>query len=120
MNDKRPILALTIGDPAGIGPEIVAKGLREQAITDKLRPLVIGDGGVMESVVRGCGLDLKIRRVEGPADVTGEPGMLELLDLENVSGHRFGAVDGAMGRAAIEYIERACALAREGAVQGIV
>src|SRR5438477_11127716 len=120
MNDSRPILALTIGDPAGIGPEITAKALAGPGITGHLRPLVIGDAGVMEAVIRGAGLELEIRRVESPDDVSGEPGRLEILDLENVQDHRLGVVDGTMGKAAVEYIEKACVLARGGTVQGIV
>ncbi len=120
MNDTRPVLALTIGDPAGIGPEIVAKGLADREIFDRLRPLVIGDAAVMQTVVRGCGLDLKLRSVGSAGEVVGKPGTLEILDLANVPAHRFGVVDGAFGGAAVEYIETACALARDGSVQGIV
>lgn len=120
MTDTRPVLALTIGDPVGIGPEIVAKGLVERAIFDLLRPLVIGDAKVMSDVVRGCGLDLRLRTVSKASEVVGEPSSLEILDLDNVKDHEFGRVDGAFGRAAVEYIETACALARDGSVQGIV
>ena len=118
--DNRPLLALTIGDPAGIGPEIVAKGLAESQVFDWLRPLVIGDARVMQDVVDGAGIDLKLRPVGGPADVTGEPGILEILDLDNVANHKYGSVDAAHGKAAVEYIETACALVRDGSVQGIV
>src|SRR5690348_12517163 len=120
MNDTRPVLALTIGDPSGIGPEIVAKGLADSDIFGLLRPLVIGDAKVMEDVVRGCGLDLKLRSVSRPSEVLGQPGSLEILDLDNVKSHQYGVVDGAFGKAAVEYIETACALSREGSVQGIV
>jgi 4-phospho-D-threonate 3-dehydrogenase / 4-phospho-D-erythronate 3-dehydrogenase len=120
MNDTRPVLALTIGDPAGIGPEIVAKGLADRSIFSLLRPLVIGDARVVEKVIQGCGLDLKLRSVESAAEVTGEPGTLELLDLNNLPRHQFGIVEAEHGRAAVEYIEKACELARDGTIHGIV
>jgi len=120
MADTRPVLALTIGDPAGIGPEIVAKGLAERDVYTLLRPLVIGDAGVMEEVLRGCGLDLRLRSVTSATEAAGEPGVVDILDLENVRGLRHGVVDGDFGRAAVEYIEKACTLALEGAVHGIV
>ena len=120
MSDTKPVLALTIGDPAGIGPEIVAKALAVTGSHAAMRPLVIGDGRVMEAVVAGCRLDLALRSVAGPGEVTGEPGTLEILDLANLKDHEFGVVDGVFGKAAVAYVETACALARDGAVQGVV
>jgi len=120
MEASRPTLALTLGDPAGIGPEIMAKALAEGSAHDHLVPVAIGDHGVLAEVIDGCGLDLDIRRVDGPADARGERGVVDLVDLDNVADVRFGEIDAAHGRAALEWIERACALAREGAVEGIV
>jgi 4-hydroxythreonine-4-phosphate dehydrogenase len=120
MSDARPVLALTMGEPAGVGPEILARSLTHGDIHGLLRPLVIGDAAVMRGVVGGCGLGLEIRRVSGPEQVTGRAGTLEILDLGNVTHHRFGVIDGAMGRAAVEYVEEACRLAVEGKVDGIV
>jgi 4-hydroxythreonine-4-phosphate dehydrogenase len=74
----------------------------------------------METVIRGANLDLKLKSVAGAEEVSGEPGTLEILDLANLQHHQFGVVDGAHGRAAVDYIEKACELARQGAVQGIV
>jgi 4-hydroxythreonine-4-phosphate dehydrogenase len=116
----RPRLALTLGDPAGIGPEIMAKALAEGSAYDVMVPVVVGDRGVLEQVIDGCGLDLGLRRVAGPGDARGERGTLDLIDLGNMGGVRFGRIDGAHGRAALEWIDRACALAREGAVDGLV
>lgn len=120
MTDSRPLLALTIGDPAGVGPEITARAVAEGSTHDLMRPLVIGDAGVMERVVSGTGLELRVRRVSAPGDLTGAPGLLEVLDLDNVGPVTLGRVDPACGRAAVEYIERACLLARDGEVDGIV
>ena len=120
MEASRPTLALTLGDPAGIGPEIMAKALAEGSAYDTLVPLVVGDRGVLAQVVEGAGLDLEIRAVDAPGDARGERGAVDLLDLDNMGEVAFGEIDAAHGKAALEWIERACALARDGAVEGIV
>jgi 4-hydroxythreonine-4-phosphate dehydrogenase len=117
---QTPLLAVTIGDPAGIGPEIVVKSLGPGTRPEGIRPLVIGDVGVLSEVVEACGVDLEIRPVGGPLEVTGDPGALELLDLANVERVSFGVVDAALGQAAIDYIEEACRLARANQIDGIV
>src|SRR4051795_1724517 len=116
----RPRLALTLGDPAGIGPEIMAKALAEGSAYDLLVPVVVGDGGVLGHPIAGCGVDLRLRCVEAPGEARGERGTVDLIDLANMGEVRFGEIDGAHGRAALEWIDHACALAREGAVQGLV
>src|SRR3954471_11647053 len=116
----RPTLALTLGDPAGIGPEIMAKALAEGSAYDRLVPAVVGDHGVLAQVIEGCGLDLELRRIEHPSEARGERGTVDLIDLDNVGDVRFGEIDADQGRACLEWIERACTLAREGAVEGLV
>ncbi len=120
MADDRPLVAMTIGDPAGIGPEIVVKALADPAARMAVRPVVIGDAGVLEAAVTGCRLQLEVRSVEGVGDVTADPTMVEVLDLDNVGELQHGVVSGRCGRAAVEYVEKAAELARDGAVAGIV
>jgi 4-phospho-D-threonate 3-dehydrogenase / 4-phospho-D-erythronate 3-dehydrogenase len=120
MEASRPTLALTLGDPAGIGPEIMAKALAEGSAYDALTPVVVGDRGVLEQVIEGGGLDLEVRAIDGPGDARGERGVVDLIDLDNMGEVRFGEIDAEHGRAAFEWIEHACALARDGAVEGIV
>ena len=120
MDENRPLIALTIGDPAGIGPEIVVKALAEPSARETVRPVVIGDAGVLEAAVAGCRLDLEVRSIDGVSDVTADPTLVEVLDLDNVGEMRHGVVDGQCGRAAVEYIEKAAELARNGVIDGIV
>jgi 4-hydroxythreonine-4-phosphate dehydrogenase len=120
MEDRRPILALTIGDPAGIGPEILVRALDEGSNRELLRPLVIGDAGVLRAVVDGCQLDLEVRPVDGPEALTGDPGIIEVMDLDNVGKVEFGKIDPQYGRAAVEAIETAARLAADGRVHGLV
>jgi 4-phospho-D-threonate 3-dehydrogenase / 4-phospho-D-erythronate 3-dehydrogenase len=75
---------------------------------------------VLAQVIDGCGLDLELCRIEHPGEARGERGVVDLIDLDNVGDVRFGEIDADQGRACLEWIERACALAREGDVEGIV
>ena len=120
MDDVRPLVAMTIGDPAGIGPEIVVKALADRAAREAVRPVVIGDALVLEAAVAGCRLPLEVRSIEGMDDVTADPTLVEVLDLGNVGELRHGVVSGQCGRAAVEYIEKAAELARQGVIDGIV
>lgn len=120
MSNDLPIIALTIGDPAGVGPEIVAKAIADGRWVGKLIPVVIGDAQVMREVVDGCGLGLTINGVADPADASGEAGSMDVLDCGPVGNFDYGAVSAACGQAAIAYIETACALAKDGRVHGMV
>jgi len=110
---ERPLIAVTMGDPAGIGPEIVAKALQDQEVMAACRPLVIGDRGVLEQAARFCGCQGKIRVVTGPEEGAYTSGAVDILDLGNVDldSLRLGVIQGMCGRAAFEYIEKAVELA---------
>jgi len=120
-NDK-PVLAITMGDPGGVGPEIIAKALAHAAVYDHARPLVIGERRAMEAAVRITGRPLQVRMVERPADAGEDSACIDLIDLHNIDVERLGRgkVSADVGRAAYEYLERATALALEGAVGAIV
>lgn len=120
MGDGRPFIAVTMGDPAGIGPEIIVKALADAATREAVRPLVVGDVKVLEEAVHGCRLELEVRAVHSVGEVTGDRRFVEVFDLQNVRELRHGVVDAAFGRAAVEYVEKAAELVRDGLVTGIV
>jgi 4-phospho-D-threonate 3-dehydrogenase / 4-phospho-D-erythronate 3-dehydrogenase len=119
-----PILAITMGDPGGIGPEIIAKALAHADVYDRSRPLVIGERRAMEAAVRITGGPLEIRPVDDVSadDIGAHPGTIDLLDLANIDIERLGRarVCPEVGRAAYEYLERATQLALGGHVGAIV
>jgi len=117
-----PILGITMGDPAGIGPEIAAKALGDPAVRKAARALVIGDARVMAAAVRLSGRDLTVRPLARVADATWDPDAVEVLDLANADPAAFpvGRVSALCGRAAYEYIERGVRLAVAGEIDGIV
>jgi 4-hydroxythreonine-4-phosphate dehydrogenase len=132
-----PILALTTGDPAGIGPEVVCRALFSPEVQAVCRPLVIGDGAVLRRAAAACGLAIGVRdvveagAVGGPGDA-GDPGRplgVAVLDPLALSGAwegpaltdlPLGAVSAAAGRASVAYVLRAIDLALAGEVAGIV
>lgn len=105
---EKPIIAVTMGDPAGIGPEIVAKSIADKATYDVARCIVIGDKKVMEKAIRIVGADLKVNVVDSPADGDYSYGVLNMIDLDNIDMSRFeyGKINAMCGQAAFDYIKK--------------
>ena len=105
---EKPIIAVTMGDPAGIGPEIVAKSIADKATFDVARCIVIGDKKVMEKAIRIVGADLKVNVVDSPADGDYSYGVLNMIDLDNIDMSRFeyGKINAMCGQAAFDYIKK--------------
>ncbi|MDE0080299.1 MAG: 4-hydroxythreonine-4-phosphate dehydrogenase PdxA [Caldilineaceae bacterium] len=122
MADSRPILAITLGDPAGIGPEVVLKALGHGEVFAACRPLVVGDRDVLERAA--AWVDMR-PRFEGIVEIGSgryEEGTVPLLDLANVelADVPVGEVSAGAGRAAVEYVMRACDLAMAGQAAAVV
>ncbi len=119
---NKPILAITMGDPGGIGPEIIAKALAHADVFDHSRPLVIGERRALEAAIRITGRPLEVRSVEQPADAGEHAGIVDLIDLANIDIERIGRgrVSLEVGRAAYDYLERATQLALRDEVGAIV
>ena len=84
MTNTKPVIAVPIGDPAGVGPEIVAKSLALPKVNDAANVIVIGDKKVMERAIGIVGADLTINVVEKAADGDYRPGIMNLIDLDNI------------------------------------
>jgi 4-hydroxythreonine-4-phosphate dehydrogenase len=117
-----PVLGVTMGDPAGVGPEIIARAAAEPAVRATCRPVVIGAAACMREAVALAGTPLAVRVVGRVADCRWAEGTLEVLDLANVDMATLprGEVSAAAGRAAYAFIERAVRLAQAGEIDAIV
>ncbi len=118
-----PLLGITIGDVAGIGPEITAKTLlRHPEMRQVCRAVAIGDADALRRAVRLIGGDpAVVRTVASPSDATNDPGLVEVVQEGAAVGHvDLGAISAVAGDAAARYVIRACALARARALDGIV
>lgn len=121
-DDYRPLVAMTLGDPAGIGPEILLKSLVNPLWHGKIRPLVIGDRGVVDAVLNGCGLDLELRTVTEDT-LSDDPDLstVQFLDCHSLDREpAYGEVLAEHGAAAVAYIEKACNLALTGTIDSMV
>ena len=119
--ENRPIIAIPMGDPAGVGPEIVVKALSDEAVIKKAKCLIIGDLRTMEKAIVICKGDLRIRVIESPEEGCYEVGVLNLVDLKNVDhqNFEFGVVSGMCGKAAYEYIETCISFALKKQVDAV-
>ncbi|CAM02734.1 4-hydroxythreonine-4-phosphate dehydrogenase [Saccharopolyspora erythraea NRRL 2338] len=117
----RPILAVTLGDPVGIGPEITARVLAEPEATETARPLAVGDATALRRAVEVCGLDVEVNTVSEVSQARFEPGAIDILDLGiSPADLPWGQVDGTAGRSAVAAIETATRAALEEDVDAIV
>lgn len=120
---NRPLLAVSMGDPAGIGPEIVVRACANPSVNAICRPIIVGDAGIIDRARKATGLTgLGVNVVTNSGRPEWSEGALNVLDLHNVdlSGFQPGVVDAMCGRAAHDYIVRAADLALSGKVGAIV
>ncbi|MEX1019098.1 MAG: 4-hydroxythreonine-4-phosphate dehydrogenase PdxA [Litorilinea sp.] len=133
----RPLLAITLGDPAGIGPEVILKALRHPALYTKCRPVVIGDQRILARAASWLDgapptlhtlpsapgdLNASLSKLVEDPNEPFQPGNMVVLDLANADPQSIapGVVSAAAGRAAVEAVFRACDLALDHTVQAIV
>ena len=119
---RNPVLGVTMGDPAGVGPEIIAKAAAEPRVRAASRPVVVGAASAMREALGLTGSPLTLHAVSRVADCRWADGTLEVLDLANVDMAALprGEVSAAAGRAAYAYVETAVELAKARAIDAIV
>lgn len=111
---------ITMGDPVGVGPEIIAKAAT--GMYGWCRPVVVGDLAVMQKIIDGLGLPLRPCVVSSAEDASYDPGMLYIIDLKNVnpSTHNWGRPGAASGRAVVQYIKTAVEHVMSGKADALV
>lgn len=120
--DRRPLIGITMGDPASIGPEITVRALDDDRIYDTLRPLVVGDSCMLRKALGITGVDLKINPVIRPSDGKYECGTIDVLDMGLVDpdGLKVGEVSAEAGEAAFRYVEKVIKLAMNKEIDATV
>lgn len=116
----KPVIGITMGDAAGIGPEVTVKALARPELADLCHAVVIGDRDRLLAAARICGLDLDLRTVTSPAEaVTGDGGAY-VIDLGGVPPDLpFGELSAIAGDAAYRYIAKAAELALDHSIDAI-
>lgn len=118
---RKPIIAVPMGDPAGIGPEIVTKAVNDKAVYDHAVCIVVGDRKVLELAMKTTGIALDIHEIRSVGEARDEMGVLNLINLDNVDMEQFawGKVSAMCGRAAFTYIQKSIELANEGEADAV-
>jgi 4-hydroxythreonine-4-phosphate dehydrogenase len=115
-----PLIAVTMGDPAGIGPEILAQAFADKDFREENRAVVLGDAKMLERAARLLDLPLCPHVVDKPEDASFEPGSVDVISETDLPEDLpFGKLDARAGDAAFRYLERAIGLAREGRVAAV-
>lgn len=122
MSNKKPLVAITMGDPASIGPEIAVKALLDQQIHEICCPLLVGDAEVFRDIIRKMGLSTSIHAVTNVSEAAFEFNNIDVLDLRNVilEDLKFGEISAMAGHAAFEAVKKVIDLAMEGEVDATV
>jgi len=112
MSNEKEYVVVPMGDPAGIGPEIVVKSFAKKSIYDNANIVVVGDAKILEQANRICKTNLSIKSVSDIKDGNYTAGTLNVYDLDliNMNKFEFGVVQEQCGRAAYEYIQKAADL----------
>lgn len=118
----KPVVAITVGDPGGIGPEITAKALALPEIYDLCKPLVVTDMQLFEAAIKIAGKKLGTHSVKAEKGNFCSFGTVDIWDMQNVDlcNLRHGEIDARSGRASYEYIAEATRLALDRHVDAIV
>jgi 4-hydroxythreonine-4-phosphate dehydrogenase len=117
-----PVLAVTMGDPAGIGPEIAVKAIGRNKIYNTCNPVLIGNASVMESAIKAAGEDISINRITEISQADFREGVLNIYEVSgvNTKNIRFGEISAEAGDLAFRAVKTAVALAMQGKVNGTV
>lgn len=118
----KPIIAITMGDPAGIGPEIIIKALSLKETYEKCRPLVTGDANIMQWAVDNMQSELKIHRISSVKEALFELGTIDVYDLACIDMSNFqpGVLQNQCGHAAFISVTTAIQLAMDNEVDATV
>ncbi len=118
----RPIICITMGDPAGIGAEITVKALSDEKIYEGSIPVVIGSRAVINDALKFIPSNLNLNIIKSANEAKGEYGTIDLLDMNNIelTDFKYGEINAKAGKASIDYILEGIELAKSGAVDAVV
>lgn len=124
-DDKRIVIGITMGDPTGIGPEVIIKSLIDKSIRNRVIPIVFGDKGVLSKVAEDLGIRVRIRElasVENIRQIEVDDKEIYVKSISNLkmTRLRYGRPDRNCGRAMVNYVKEAVDAWKQGIVEGIV
>lgn len=122
MANPLPRVGITMGDAAGIGPEITLKSLAQPEIYDMSNPVVLGDARVIRAAADMIGKPFEIRSIGPNETPAAKPGLVHVIDYQNVdpSTYAMGVVKAENGDAAVHYTQEAGRMCLDGRLQAMV
>ncbi|MDR2096787.1 MAG: 4-hydroxythreonine-4-phosphate dehydrogenase PdxA [Treponema sp.] len=123
QENKKPVLGISIGDPAGIGPEICLKALSRKDIYERSVPVVYADRLVLEDALKVTGKDFMLNAIKSPQDAAGVPGTIDFIDVGIITKpgeYTYGAVGVLSGEASFQYVVSAIKDVMAGLTAGVV
>jgi 4-hydroxythreonine-4-phosphate dehydrogenase len=116
-----PIIGITMGDPVGIGPEIIVKALAREEVSAHCRPLVFGDANVLTEAIKLLSSPCDINPVGTDDEIRGTPETIDLIELSHIdlNGFRFGTAKKPYAAHVIRYLETALSFAMDGRIEGM-
>ncbi|HLR60696.1 4-hydroxythreonine-4-phosphate dehydrogenase PdxA [Staphylococcus xylosus] len=119
--NNRQIIAIPMGDAAGIGPEIAVKSLTNKDIYDVCKPVIVGDLDVIRKAVNITKSDVEINNIDDPENGVYKIGTIDVIDLNNIDADNlvYGKVSEKCGEAAYEYIKKSVELAMDKKVSAL-
>ncbi len=121
MEEKMRV-AITMGDPAGIGPEVTVKALSKAEVYEQCVPIIVGDRAAIEDAIEICNLPLRIHEITDPEEAEGKFGKVDLINMGFLKkgGWQYKKNTALGGKVSYEYITRAISLAKEKRVGAVV
>jgi 4-hydroxythreonine-4-phosphate dehydrogenase len=119
---NKPIIGITMGDPASIGPEIAIKALLDVKVTSICRPVIVGDAATLDLTVDHLKMKARVHPISTISEAMFQPGLIDVLDMETVDLNKLvlGEVSAMAGHAAFEAVRKVIELAMNGEVDATV
>ena len=119
---KKPIVATMIGDPAGIGPEVLAKSWATGEIHQYCNPVLVGSVEVMKQAAKVCGLTLTVNKISSVAEINDDPKVMDIIDSGkfDINSFNMGTDNASCGQISADWLDEMDAMARAGEVDATV
>jgi 4-hydroxythreonine-4-phosphate dehydrogenase len=120
--EKKPIVVITMGDPAGVGPEITAKALAREEVQACCRPIVAGDAALMAEAIKLVDAPLDLNPIMEADEARFDPACPDIVDLRNIipTALKRGEISAEAGHASVAYIKRAVEMILAGHADALV
>src|SRR5579872_3392385 len=119
---KLPIIGITMGDPASIGPEIAIKAVLTNDVTSICRPVIVGDAALLQFTADHLGWKTNIHAITNIREALFQPGTIDVLDMKTVDMSQFawGEISAMAGHASFEAVRQVIELAMAGEIDATV